>query len=378
MLVEEHLATITDVAKLAGVSPVTVSRVINDAPLVNAQTRARVVQAIRELGYVPNVAARSLRSKRTQSLALILPDVTNTFWTTVARGVEDTAQSRGYSVFLCNTDEDPAKQARYLEFVTSQRVDGVVIAPCGRDAGSLARLRDRLIPAVIVDRCIDGWETDTVRGDSLSGAYALTSHLIGLGHRRIAIISGPYNTSTADDRVTGYCAALSDAGIAPDPGLIRRGEFRTTSGEELAGQLLDEQPRPTAIFAANNAIAMGVVDAAAKRGLRLPQDLALVCFDDLPSISHLFPFLTVVVQPVYEMGMHAAQLLLSRLDAAGPLEPRHIVLPTRMIVRHSCGARLRSNGTPVLSLPLPLGPNEESIPISALDIAACYNNRPPT
>jgi len=374
MLGEEHLATITDVAKLAGVSPVTVSRVINDAPLVNLKTRARVEQAIRELGYVPNVAAASLRSKRTRSLALILPDVTNTFWTTVARGVEDTAQSRGYSVFLCNTDEDLAKQARYLEFVTSQRVDGVVIAPCGRDACNLARLRDRDIPTVVVDRCVDGWETDTVRGDSLSGAYALAKHLIGLGHRRIAIISGPLNTSTAEDRVAGYCLALSEGGIAPDPRLIQRGEFRTASGEELANRLLDEQPRPTAIFAANNAIAMGVIDAAAKRGLRIPQDLALVCFDDLPSISHLFPFLTVVVQPVYEMGVNAAQLLLSRLDATAPLDPRHIILPTRMILRHSCGARLHKNGHLTLSLPLPLGPDEESIPITPLDVAACHNN----
>ena len=126
-------------------------------------------------------------------------------------------------------------------------------------------------------------------------------------------------------------------------------------------------PRPTAIFAANNAIAMGVIDAAAKRGLRIPQDLALVCFDDLPSISHLFPFLTVVVQPVYEMGVNAAQLLLSRLDAAAPLDPRHIVLPTHMIVRHSCGARLHRNGYLTLSLPLPLGADEESIPIPMLD-----------
>jgi LacI family transcriptional regulator len=374
MLGEEHLATITDVAKLAGVSPVTVSRVINDAPLVNSRTRARVEEAIRELGYVPNVAAASLRSKRTRSLALILPDVTNTFWTTVARGVEDTAQSHGYSVFLCNTDEDLAKQARYLEFVTSQRVDGVVIAPCDRNASNLARLRDRDIPTVIIDRGIDGWDTDTVRGDSLSGAYALTKHLIGLDHRRIAIISGPHNTSTAEDRVTGYCAALAEAGIAPDPRLIQRGEYRTTSGEALACQLLDEDPRPTAIFAANNAIAMGVIDAAAKRGLRIPQDLALVCFDDLPSISHLFPFLTVVVQPVYEMGVNAAQLLLSRLAAASPLDPRHIVLPTCMIVRHSCGARLHRNDYLALSLPLSLSADEESIPIRSLDIAACHNN----
>jgi LacI family transcriptional regulator len=184
------------------------------------------------------------------------------------------------------------------------------------------------------------------------------------------VISGPHNTSTAEDRVTGYCLALAGAGITPDPRLIRHGEFRASSGEELASRLLDEQPRPTAIFAANNAIAMGVIDAAAKRELRIPQDLALVCFDDLPSISHLFPFLTVVVQPVYEMGVNAAQLLLSRLDAVASLDPRHIVLPTCMIVRHSCGARLHKNGCPPLSLPLPSGRDEERVPIPALDADA--------
>jgi len=362
------LPTITDVARRAGVAPVTVSRVINKAPHVNAATRQRVEEAIRELGYVPNVVARSLRSKRTRSLALLVPDITNTFWTTVARGVEDAAQSRGYSVLLCNTDENLAKQLRYLDLVVSQRVDGVIIAPCDAQLANLAALRDHGIATVIVDRWVEGWEGDTVRGDSLSGAYALVRHLITLGHRQIAIISGPANASTAEDRVAGYCLALAEAGITPDPRLIRRGEYRATSGEQLTRQLFDEGLRPTAIFAANNAIAMGVIDAIRARGLFIPQDIALVCFDDLANASHLYPFLTVAVQPAYEMGTNAAQLLLSRLESEVPLQPRHVVLPVRLIIRHSCGSQLHRNGHVPLSLPIPDANDFQNILVKPLAI----------
>jgi len=334
------LSTITDVARRAGVSPATVSRVINDVPNVNPATRARVGQAIRDLAYVPNVVARSLRSKRTSSLALLVPDITNGFWTTVARGVEDAALRRGYSVFLCNTDENLAKQQRYLSLVTSQRADGIIIAPCDSDAANLSALRGRDLPTVVIDRRVEGWDVDSVTGDSFSGARALVGHLRQLGHERIAMFSGPSHTSTAEDRVAGYCAALEESGIAPDVRLIRRGEFRASSGEQLTNELLDEGLCPTAIFAANNAVAVGVIEALGKRGRRIPNDVAVVCFDDLPNLSQLFPFLTVVVQPAYDMGINAAQLLLSRLDSEVPLKARHVVLPARLIVRYSCGSQL--------------------------------------
>ncbi len=334
------MPTISDVARRAGVSPVTVSRVINNAENVSAATREKVRQAIEAMGYVPSGVAQSLRSKRTRSLALLVPDITNVFWTTVARGVEDAAQSRGYSVLLCNTDENTAKQLRYLDVVISQRVDGVIVAPYDSDAQGLDKLRHRDIPTVVIDRRVEGWEVDTVNGDSISGARALVGHLVALGHRRIAVISGPVNTSTAEDRVMGYCIALAEAGLPVDPALIKRGEFRAGSGELLANELLNEAGRPTAIFATNNAIAMGVLDALDRRGLRVPQDMALVCFDDMPDISHFFPFLTVAIQPAYEMGLNAAQLLLSRLDAEVSLQPRHVVLPTRLIIRRSCGSQM--------------------------------------
>jgi LacI family transcriptional regulator len=275
---------------------------------------------------------------------LVLPDISNAFWTTVARGVEDAAQSCGYSVLLYNTDETPSKQLRYLDVIASQRVDGVIIAPYDSDARNLARLRARNIPIVVIDRRIKGWEVDTVFGDSVSGARALVQHLIKLGHQRIAMISGPMNTSTAEDRVTGYCMALNEAGIPVDASLIKRGEYHAPSGERLTDQLLDEDLHPTAIFAANNAIAMGIIDALEKRGLRIPQDVALVCFDDLPNASRFFPFLTVAVQPAYDMGLNAAQLLISRLDDEVNWPPRQVVLPTRLIIRYSCGRPPVSEG----------------------------------
>jgi len=347
------LPTISDVARQAGVSPATVSRVIQGARNVSPATRERVEQAIGALGYVPSAVAQSLRSKRTRSLALVVSDIANTFWTTVARGVEDEAQRQGYSVLLCNTDENLAKQLRYLDLLIGQQVDGVVIAPYDSDAQHLDKLRQRNIPTVLVDRRIVGWDLDSVCGDSVAGARALIQHLIKLGHRRIAVISGPETASTAEDRIAGYCLALAEAGIPQDPHLLRRGEYRSAAGEELTRQLLDEGLNPSAIFAANNAIAMGVIDALEKRGLCIPQDVALVSYDDLPDASHLFPFLTVVAQPAYDMGVNAAQLLLSRLGSEVELRPRHVVLPVRLIVRHSCGSQVTSEGRYPLSLPIP-------------------------
>lgn len=362
------MSTISDVAKLAGVSPVTVSRVLNRVGNVNSITQQRVEQAIEELGYVPSAAAKSLRSKRTNSLALILPDIQNAFWTTVARGVEDAAQSHGYSVFLCNTDENPAKQLRYLDVVVSQRVDGVMIAPFGSDGDDLALLRNHGTPTVVIDRQITGWDVDSVIGDSLSGARALASHLISLGHRRIAVLAGPAGTVTAADRVAGYRIALSEADIAEDERLVRFGEYKAISGEHMMAQVLDSGADPTAVFAANNVIAMGVLDELEHRGLRVPQNIALVCFDDLPNTSRLFPFLTVAVQPAYEIGANAAQLLLSRLEAKVPLQPRHVVLPTRLIVRYSCGSKLRGRES-LLSLPMAFTPESQQVLVPRVDPA---------
>lgn len=357
------MATIHDVAKRAGVSAVTVSRVLNQPATVSAPTQAKVLQAIDELSYMPSSVARSLRVRYTRTLALMVPDITNSFWTTVARGVEDAAQARAYSVFLCNTDENPAKQLQYIRALVSQQVDGVIFAPYASEDAGIDLLRQNNVPTVAIDRCLSGWDVDTVMGDSVSGAHILVKHLIDLGHRRIAVLSGPAAASTARDRVLGYLAAHSEAGLPIDSALIHFGEYRSHSGEQMTRQVLRLQHPPTAIFAGNNLLAMGVIDAVSQFGLRVPDDLALVCFDDLTNTSHLFPFLTVVVQPAYEMGSSAAGLLLSRLDGTAGTAPCRIVLPTRMLIRYSCGSQLRRPGAASLSVPAIAGPVGRESPV---------------
>ncbi len=175
-----------------------------------------------------------------------------------------------------------------------------------------------------------------MRGDSIGGAHGLVRHMIDLGHSHIAILTGPADASTSQDRVAGYEAALMHAGLRVDPGLIRYGEFRDTSGRQMMLTLLAERPEVTAVFAGNNAIALGVMEALNERGFRIPQDMALVCFDEVSPAANVFPFLTVAEQPAYEMGVEAARLLLSALESGEPLPPRHVMLPSRLIVRHSC------------------------------------------
>lgn len=345
------MPTIADVARRAGVSPVTVSRVLNGTARVHPATRDAVERVIAELGYVPNVVARGLRSRRTGTLGLILPDIGNPLWTAVARGVEDAARSHGYAVFLGNTDENPTRQERYLQMMLGQRVEGLIIVPCEADARDCISLQERGIPVVAVERVFQGWDTDAVTTDVAAGARALVHHLVALGRTRIAVLSGPVALSSADDCVAGYCLALQELGLPRDPKMIRRGELRAVSGVHMTDQLLDEASPLDAILAMNSALALGALDALQRRGLRVPEDIALVCFDDLGVLSISFPFMTVVAQPGYEMGSNAAQLLFSRLHSTQFLPPRHVVLPTRLIVRYSCGYHLRNSAEqPRLSL----------------------------
>lgn len=364
------MPTISDVARHAHVSPGTVSRVINAADNVTPEIQARVEQAIAELNYVPSMAARSLRSKRTSSLALVVPSVTNLFWRNLTRGVEDAAQGRGYAVLLCNHDDSLAKQQRYLEFATSQGVAGVIIAPHRADAAELMPLRTRAIPTVLINRRIRGWEVDGVYSDSVSAARALTRHLIELGHRRIALLSGPPHLSTVQERIAGYCVALEEAGISLDSlqsQFIRSGEFRADSGERLTEQMLAAGLTPSAIVTANNEIALGAIGALARHGLRVPHDVALACFGD--SDETYFPFLTCIVEPAYEMGTHAAQLLFSRLEHHADTPPQEVVLPTRLVIRYSCGSHLKSDGQASPWLVVPPEIPGRSILIKAFTVA---------
>ncbi len=281
------MSRISEVADRAGVSAMTVSRVVNNSGYVSAATRQRVEQAIAQLGYVPNALARQLRSKRTTMLALVVSDISNPFFTTIARGVEDAASARGFAVMFCNTDESSDEEARYLRLLVERQVDGVLLVPAENAAASLRLLRTHQIPVVVLDRRVSR-RVDNVRCDSEAGAYALARHLIELGHRRIAVLTGRRGISTSVDRVAGVRRALGEVGLALDESLVRYGGFNFGSanladGRHMAEEVLaaSDDP-PTAIFAANNFIAFGAVRALRELGLSVPEDISVVAFDDLP------------------------------------------------------------------------------------------------
>jgi LacI family transcriptional regulator len=330
------MSTIRDVARRAGVAPITVSRVINNSGYVSERTRQRVEKAIAELKYVPNALAQGLRFNKTNVIALVLSDVTNPFWTTVARGTEDASSEENYSVILCNTDEDVAKQDKYVQLLLRRQVDGFLLVPASDTIDTIRFIQHQRVSLVILDRQLSGVSADIVRGDSEGGAYELTRYLTELGHRRIAILSGPETTSTSTQRVAGYKRALKDAHLKVDSELISFGKFCQDSGYERTMKLLALSRRPTALFAGNNFIAIGIMKALYESGLRIPEDMSVVGFDDLPPGLLVQPFLTVAAQPAYEMGYRATKLLLERIANSGEPSHQEIVLPTQLVIRQSC------------------------------------------
>ena len=340
------MTTLSDVALKAGVSTMTVSRVVNGSAHISEATRQRVNSAIAELGYMPNGPARQLRSNRTKTIALVVTDIRNPFFTTVAGGVEDTARSQGYVVMFCSTYENETVEAEYIRALIERRVDGVLLVPASGGGASVRLLKQRGIPTVLVDRHIENVEADEVRGASRAGARAGILHLIGLGHRRVAMLTGPEAVSTSSDRVAGYLDALKEACPDAECGPIRYGEFSEESGYRMACDVLSTTPRPTAIFAANNFIAFGALRAIREAGLRIPEDVSMLVFDDLPSGWTQDPYLSAVGQPAYEIGTEAAALLLKRLAGELTEEPCHILLPTELVVRRSSAPPQANSATP--------------------------------
>jgi LacI family transcriptional regulator len=328
------MTTLHDVAKRAGVSPMTVSRVVNGSDAVSPKLRERVEQALAETGYMPNKLARSLRARRTDTIALLLPDMTNPFFTTLAHGVETAAREAGLTMILANSDEREDEETRLAQMLLQRQVDGLLIVPAGTGAETIRLCREHEVPFVAVDRRPDGVEADVVRTDSEAGAYELGQLIVGLGHQRTAVLTGPATVPTASDRVAGFRRAVVGAGL-PEP-LVLYGEFSIESGREMAAAAMGLSPRPTALFAANNFIAIGAQHALDGLGLAVPGDVAVVGFDDLPEAMVTFPFLTVVAQPAFEIGRASVGVLLDRV--ADPERPvRDLVLPTRLVVRRSSG-----------------------------------------
>lgn len=328
------MPTILDVARRARVAPITVSRVINNSGYISQGTRERVEAAVKELGYVPNTLARGLRSKRTKTLALVVTDIANPYFTLMARGVEDVAGAATYSVVYCNTDESEEKEEKYANLLAQRQVDGVLLVPSCGNVKTIKFLLSNEIKVVAIDRRVSGVKIDSVRCDSEDGAKRLIHLLIGLGHQRIAMITGPRDVSTSADRVAGYQQALAEAGLGNNE-LVYYGGFNQESGHELTEQAMMHSPRPTAIFGANNFITIGIIKALQDLKVNVPGDVSVVGFDDLPESMLLSPFLTVAAQPAYEMGRMATELLLKRISGELSGKCQTLVLQTQVIERGS-------------------------------------------
>jgi LacI family transcriptional regulator len=328
------MASIKDVAAEAGVSVATVSRVLNDHPSVSKDARRRVLAAVEGLAYRPNAVARSLRTDQTYTLGLVISDVLNPYFAELARSVEEEARALGYSVIIGNADERPDLQDHHVRTLLDRRIDGLLVSPTDGGSPLMLEAARAGTPMVFVDRWIPGVEVPVVRADGRAAVRDLVAHLHGLGHRRLAIIAGPAATTTGRERVEAFRAALRPHGIElPDP-YIGQGDFQAESGRRVTEEFLRLPEPPEVVFAADNLMALGALDAIRAQGMRIPHDIALAAFDDIPWFVHTDPPITAIAQPTGELGRAAVQALVDRIEGR---PPKSVTLPARLVVRRSCG-----------------------------------------
>ncbi len=325
------VATIVDVARAAGVSISTVSRVLNANTQVDPRMAAKVIRAAQDLKYQPSRVARSLRLRHNRVWAMVISDIrTGPFFADLVRGVEDVAYESGYSMFLCNADEDPLKEAAYLSLAVAENVAGVILTPSGSET-DLSLLMSAGIHVVLADRRLRDPRADTVVADNVSGAEQAVGHLVSNGYSRIACITGPLSTTTASERFLGYRNALSHAGRPLDDALVRVADFRESGGHLAMQQLLEESHRPDAVFVSNNRMAIGALQAIDESGLTIPGDVGVVGYDDIAWVGLMRTPLTTVSSPAYDLGLESGRLLLSRIEGFTGA-PRTVVLSPSLIV----------------------------------------------
>ncbi len=337
--------TIGDVARRAGVSRATVSRVLNEYPHVRPQVRTDVQRAIRALRYRPDQVARSLARRETKTLGLVVADITNPFYAETARAIVETARGHGYNVILCNTDNLHRLQEEYVEVLRQRRVDGIIFGSVFLDDPVVEALVEAGYPCVMYNRRLRSGRGNYIVLDNASASHDLTRHLLDLGHRHIGFITGLRDLSTASDRLRGYRAALRAAGLPVDPSLIRPGAFKAEMAQRAAQELLKLPRRPTAIMAGNDLMALGVMQAAGDLGLRVPEDLAVVGFDDIEIAAHRQIQLTTMAQQKAEMGRMAVVWMLEiiRDPRRYRREPLQQILTPTLVVRRTCGALMRGD-----------------------------------
>lgn len=325
--------TIYDVARLAGVSTATVSRSLNGTGQIAPATRAAIDAAVEQLGYHPNTIARSLVTKSTQTIALLLPDITNPFYAALVNGIQQRALEAGYTMLLCTTGGDPEREEQYLNLLRAKQVDGALVDGLVLPPDRIARFVADGFPIVCLDRDVDSASVPLVQVDNRLGAKLATEHLLSLGHTRIAHVAGAPELGISEERTAGYREALAEAGIEPDPALVVVGSF-TVEGGYVATRSLLADSSTTAIFAANDLSAIGVINAIVESGRRVPADLSVVGFDDLHLSAYTTPPLTTIHQPALEIAERATQLLLDLSNGRKVRQLRHLLEPA-LVVRGS-------------------------------------------
>jgi DNA-binding LacI/PurR family transcriptional regulator len=339
------MANIKDVAKKAGVSPATVSRVINGQPYVGDGVRERVQEAIRELRYRPNRVAQRLRAAKSHLVGVILSDIRNPFYTMALEGIEQTLSGQGMSVLICNSGIKAERENDFIKLMLAEGVSGLILAPRRETSEVLNEAVNYGLPVVVIDRRMTKPITDVVLADNHNGARLAVQHFVEQGYRRIATVAGPQYLTSGRERYQGYMQALQEAGIPLDERLVRVGTYQLDSGYALTRELISSAELPLALFVANNLMTIGALNAIHEAGLTIPDDVALIGFDDLPWAVSLSPALTTVGQPAFDIGIHAAELLLNRI--AFPDRPtRTVVLNTELIVRASALERKSGSGIP--------------------------------
>lgn len=324
-----------DVAQKAGVSTATVSHVINKTRFVRVETKKKVLDAMKELNYYLNSAARSLRSRKSNVVGLLVPDISNFFFTSIARGVENTLKKHGYNLILSNSNEDLKSEIEQIKIYNTQLVDGLIMAPVSGDHAFLNELLNRDYPVVFIDRKPKGYQEDCVVGNNIKGAYDAIRMLIKKGHSKIGIITGLPGLTTTDERLIGYKNALVDHKLKIDENLIKVGDSQFKGGYESTKELL-KYTNITALFVTNNLMTVGAIKYLKEKRVAIPGDIAIIGFDDYKWASITEPSLSMVKQPAYDIGETASTLLIKRIkkeEVGGNKEYR---LPTKLIIRDSC------------------------------------------
>jgi len=328
--------TIYDVAKKARVSIATVSKVINNKGRISEQTRQKVLEAIQQLNYQPNVMASALTGKHTYTIGLLIPDLANPFFSELARSIEDRGHELGYNLFICSTDYDPKKEIKYIELMNRKNVDGFILASGFEQEENLKPFLDQNVPLSVVARDFPSTPVNTVCIDDFHGGYEATSHLISLGHKKIAIIARDVRSNR--ERMRGYLKALEDHGIRYDYNFEYVKDSNIIAGRERTTKYLNSSDPPTAIFACNDLLAIGAIQSAKERGLKVPEDLSVVGFDDTIFASIVDPPLTTIAQPIKKMGREVMNITIHEIQGK-MTDKMKIVFAPRIVIRNSTAQR---------------------------------------